>query len=118
MEFADEKFKISRIINAEKDEEIIQKAPDSVSDEVRERELLSTGRTSLALPLQIFEKRICGSTVWVYECKSAIIWILLSFLLTSPKEQMIWSDKLASAPASQLRADLTCKVTNTKKNWG
>lgn len=32
MEFADEKFKISSIINAEKDEEIIQKAPDNVSD--------------------------------------------------------------------------------------
>lgn len=32
MEFADEKFEISGIINAEKDEEIIQKAPDNVSD--------------------------------------------------------------------------------------
>jgi len=32
MEFADQKFKISSIINAEKDVEIIQKAPDNVSD--------------------------------------------------------------------------------------
>ena len=32
MEFADEKFKISGIINTEKYEEIIQKAPDNVSD--------------------------------------------------------------------------------------
>lgn len=33
MEFAEEKFKISRIIDAEKDGEIIQKAPDNVSGE-------------------------------------------------------------------------------------
>lgn len=32
-------------------------------------------------------------------------------MLASPKKKMIWSDKLASAPAAQLRADLTCKVT-------
>lgn len=39
MEFADEKFKISSIINAEKDEEIIQKAPDSVSDESKRKRI-------------------------------------------------------------------------------
>lgn len=41
MEFADEKFKISSTINAEKDEEIIQKAPDNVNDGSKRKRMTS-----------------------------------------------------------------------------
>lgn len=45
-------------------------------------------------------------------------WILLSFLLTGLKEETNQSGKSASAQAPQLRADLTCNVTNIENNWG
>lgn len=59
MEFADEKFKISGIINAEKDEEIIQKAPDNVSDGSKRNRMTSNRKNKFGTSLiSLLEKNM------------------------------------------------------------
>lgn len=64
MEFVDEKFKISRILDAEKDGKIIQKASDNVSSESKRMTFNREKKIGTSLTSQW--ERICGSIAWVY----------------------------------------------------
>lgn len=64
MEFAEEKFKISRIVDTEKYGEIIQKAPDNVSGESKWMTFNRENKFGTSLISQW--ERICGSMAWAY----------------------------------------------------